>query len=174
MKFSSVLSYLALGVSVAIAAPTVVEVDITPQANLPGLNAVQTKYANAIIVKAKADGVGAHGCRAAIATAMVESSIIMYANNAVPESLKYHHDRISSDRDHVGLFQQPASIYRNVKCDMDPACSAGQFFAEMKTVRGWQTMAVGTLAQKIQRSAYPDRYAKQVGLATNVCKAGGL
>lgn len=68
MKFSSVLSYLALGVSAAVAAPTI-EVDM---ANLPGLNAVQTKYANAIIAKAKADGVGAQGCQAAIATAMVE------------------------------------------------------------------------------------------------------
>lgn len=71
MKLSSILSYLALGVSAAIAAPAV-EVDIDRRANLPGLNAVQTKYANAIIAQAKADGVGAHGCQAAIATAMVE------------------------------------------------------------------------------------------------------
>lgn len=98
----------------------------------------------------------------------------MYANKGVPESLKYPHDRVGSDRDSVGLFQQPASIYKNVKCDMGAACSAGQFFAEMKRIKGWQTMAVGTLCQKIQRTAYPDRYAKQVGLATVVCKAGGL
>lgn len=98
----------------------------------------------------------------------------MYANRGVPESLKFPHDRVGSDYDRIGLFQQPASIYRNVKCDMDAACSAGQFFAEMKKFVGWQTMPVGTLCQKIQRSTYPDRYAKQVGLATNVCKAGGL
>lgn len=98
----------------------------------------------------------------------------MYANNGAPESLKYPHDRISSDRDRIGLFQQPASIYNNIKCDMDAACSASQFYAEMKKIRGWQNMAIGTLCQKIERSAYPDRYAKQVGLATNVCKAGGL
>ncbi|KAM0461522.1 hypothetical protein ACHAPV_004228 [Trichoderma viride] len=173
MKLSSILSYLTLGVSITVAAP-VVEVDIDRRANLPGLNAVQTKYANAIITKAKADGVGAHGCQAAIATAMVESSIIMYANNRVPESLKYAHDRVGSDRDRIGLFQQPASIYKNIKCDMDAACSASQFYAEMKKISGWQNMAIGTLCQKIERSAYPDRYAKQVGLATNVCKAGGL
>lgn len=71
MKLSSILSYLTLGVSVTVAAPAV-EVDIDRRANLPGLNAVQTKYANAIIAKAKTDGVGAHGCQAAIATAMVE------------------------------------------------------------------------------------------------------
>lgn len=98
----------------------------------------------------------------------------MYANNAVPASLKYHHDRIGSDHDSIGLFQQRASIYKNIACDMEAGCSAGQFFAEMKRVKGWQTMAVGTLCQKVQRSAYPDRYAKQVGAATKVCAAGGL
>lgn len=98
----------------------------------------------------------------------------MYANNAVPESLKYPHDRIGSDHDAIGIFQQRASIYRNIAVTMSPAGSAGQFFAEMKKISGWRTMAVGTLCQKVQRSAYPDRYAKQVGLATNVCKAGGL
>lgn len=70
MKFSSVLSYLALGVSAVAAAPAV-EVEVN-MANLPGLNALQTKYANAIIEQAKKDGVGAQGCQAAIATAMVE------------------------------------------------------------------------------------------------------
>lgn len=98
----------------------------------------------------------------------------MYANNAVPASLKYPHDRVGSDHDSVGLFQQRASIYKDVKCDMDAACSAGLFFTEMKRVKGWQTMAVGTLCQRVQRSAYPDRYNKFVPTATKVCKAGGL
>lgn len=98
----------------------------------------------------------------------------MYANNRVPASLKFPHDRVGSDHDNIGLFQQPASIYKNIACDMGAACSAGQFYIEMKKVGGWQHMAIGTLCQKVQRSAYPDRYAKQVGLATNVCKAGGL
>lgn len=98
----------------------------------------------------------------------------MYANNAVPQSLKYPHDRVGSDGDHIGLFQQRASIYKNVGCDMNAACSTGQFFNEMKKIKDWQTMSIGTLCQKIQRTAYPDRYAKQVGLATNICKAGGL
>jgi hypothetical protein len=98
----------------------------------------------------------------------------MYANNAVPASLTYAHDRVGSDHDRIGLFQQRASIYKNIKCDMDAACSAGQFYSEMKRVNGWQSMAIGTLCQKVERSAYPDRYTKQVGLATAVCKAGGL
>lgn len=98
----------------------------------------------------------------------------MYANNAVPPSLKYHHDRIGSDHDSIGLFQQRASIYKNIACDMDASCSAGQFIAEMKRVKDWQTIAVGTLCQKVQKSAYPDRYTKQVPAAIRVCAAGGL
>jgi hypothetical protein len=71
MKSSTVFSYLALGVSATVAAPTV-EANIDRRANLPGLNAVQTRYANAIIARAKEDGVGAQGCQAAIAASMVE------------------------------------------------------------------------------------------------------
>lgn len=90
MKVSQIIAYLALGTSAAYALPTEaveaeavdntadfeVEVDdIEARANLPGLNAVQTKYANAIIAQAKKDKVGAHGCQAGIATAMVEVSL---------------------------------------------------------------------------------------------------
>ncbi|QPG93591.1 hypothetical protein C2857_001068 [Epichloe festucae Fl1] len=173
MKFSSALIYLALGASAAVAAPTP-EVDVEVRANMPGLNAVQSKYARAIVAKAKADGVGRHGCEAAIATGLVESSIIMYANNNAPASLKLPHDRVGSDHDSVGIFQQRVSIYKDLKCDMDAGCSAGQFFADMKRVNGWKTMAVGTLCQKVQRSAYPDRYARRVGEAAKICAAGGL
>lgn len=98
----------------------------------------------------------------------------MYANKGVPESMQLPHDAVGSDHDSVGLFQQRASIYKNVKCDMDAACSAGQFYAEMKRVKNWQNMDVGTLCQKVQRSGYPDRYGKHVAEATQLCRAGGL
>lgn len=77
MKFSSVFTYFALGVSAAVAAPAV-EVNIDRRDNLPGLNALQTKYASAIIAKAKAEGVGAQGCQAAIATSLVEVRLARY------------------------------------------------------------------------------------------------
>lgn len=78
MKYSSVVTYLALIASAAVAAPAP-EVDLQARANLPGLNAVQTKYANAIIAQAKKDNVGAHGCQAAIATSMTEVRLAKYA-----------------------------------------------------------------------------------------------
>lgn len=68
MQFSSIIHYLAFAASIAIAVPTEAEVS----ANLPGLNAVQSGYARSIIAKANAEGVGRHGCEAAIATAIVE------------------------------------------------------------------------------------------------------
>jgi len=57
---------------------------------------------------------------------------------------------------------------------MDPAKSAAQFFAGMKGIRGWEAMDIGKLCQKVQRSAYPDRYAKRVSEAGKICAAGGL
>nr|8B2H_A Chain A, SH3b domain-containing protein [Thermothielavioides terrestris] len=142
--------------------------------NLPGLNSVQSSHARAIIGEAKKEGVGRHGCEAGIATALVESNILIYANKAVPASLKYPHDAVGSDHDSVGIFQQRAKYYPNIAADMDPARSAAQFFAKMKGIKGWQSMAVGTLCQKVQGSAYPDRYAKRVSEATKICQAGGL
>ena len=97
----------------------------------------------------------------------------MYANNAVPASLKYPHDRVGSDHDSIGLFQQRAMYYPNIASDMDAAKSAAQFFAIMKKISGWKTMDVGTLCQKVQRSAYPTAYNKQVGIARDICTAGG-
>ncbi|KAL2807748.1 hypothetical protein BJX63DRAFT_440015 [Aspergillus granulosus] len=141
--------------------------------NLPGLGATQSAHAKKIIQQAKDQGVGSHGCQAAIATALVESGIYIYANNAVPESLNYPHDKVGSDHDSVGIFQQRA-VYYDVKKAMDPAGSAEMFLDKMMGISGWEDMAVGTLCQKVQVSAYPDRYAERVAEAQEICAAGGL
>ncbi|EPS31839.1 hypothetical protein POX_d05969 [Penicillium oxalicum] len=142
--------------------------------NLPGLSATQSQHARDIIAEAKREGLGLQGCSAGIATALVESSILIYANNAVPASLNYPHDAVGSDHDSIGIFQQRAMYYPNIAADMDAAKSAAQFFQKMKSISGWQTMAIGTLCQKVQVSAYPDRYAARAADAQNICKAGGI
>ncbi|KAF7122490.1 hypothetical protein CNMCM5793_000515 [Aspergillus hiratsukae] len=142
--------------------------------NLPGLSATQSSHARKIIGEAKKEGLGRQGCLAGIATALVESNILIYANKKVPESLKYPHDAVGSDYDSVGIFQQRAVYYPNIAADMDPARSAAQFFAKMKNISGWKTMSVGKLCQKVQVSAYPDRYAQRVPAAEKICSAGGL
>nr|8B2E_A Chain A, Muramidase [Kionochaeta sp.] len=141
---------------------------------LPGLDALQTRNALAIIAEAKKENVGPHGCQAAITTGLTESSLRILANNAVPPSLQYPHDGLGSDHDSIGIFQQRASIYKDIRCDMDAACSASQFFKVMKGVSGWQTLDVATLCQRVQKSAYPAAYQKFTALAVGVCKAGGL
>jgi hypothetical protein len=98
----------------------------------------------------------------------------MYANKKVPASLKYPHDKVGSDYDSVGIFQQRAIYYPNIAADMDAAKSAAQFFKQMKNVKGWKSMEVGKLCQKVQVSAYPSRYTERVAEAKKICAAGGL
>ncbi|KAL2163601.1 hypothetical protein VTH06DRAFT_5659 [Thermothelomyces fergusii] len=142
--------------------------------NLPGLDSVQTRNARAIIAQADSEGVGRQGCLAVVATALVESGIRVLANPNVPESLNYPHDGLGTDHDSIGIFQQRAIYYPDIAADMDPARSAAQFLAKMKTISGWQTMDVGQLCQKVQVSAYPDRYGQRVPEATQICEAAGM
>jgi hypothetical protein len=72
------------------------------------------------------------------------------------------------------IFQQRYKYYKNVKKDMDPAGSAAQFFAIMKGIKGWKTMNVGTLCQKVQKSACPSCYSKHVAAAKKICAADGF
>jgi hypothetical protein len=92
----------------------------------------------------------------------------------VPASLNYPHDKVGSDYDSVGIFQQRAVYYPNIAADMDAARSAGQFYAKMKGISGWKSMEVGKLCQKVQGSAYPSRYAERLPEAKKICAAGGL
>lgn len=81
---------------------------------------------------------------------------------------------MGSDYDSVGIFQQRATYYPDIAADMDAAQSAAQFFAQMQNIDGWETMDIGTLCQKVQVSAYPDRYAEREAEASDICTAGGL
>lgn len=49
---------------------------------------------------------------------------------------------------------------------MDPAYSAGAFYRKLVTIPRWQAMPLTAAAQAVQRSAYPDAYAKWEGDAT--------
>ncbi|CAG8239544.1 unnamed protein product [Penicillium olsonii] len=142
--------------------------------SLPGLTATQSKHAKAIINEAKSESLGRQGCLAGIATALVESNIYIYANKKVPASLDYPHDKVGSDYDSVGIFQQRAVYYPNIAANMDAAKSAAQFFSKMKGISGWKSMEVGKLCQKVQDSAYPTRYAERFPEAKQICATGGL
>ncbi|KOS18370.1 hypothetical protein ESCO_002914 [Escovopsis weberi] len=141
---------------------------------LPGCNDAQTRNARAIMQEVANEGLGKAGCLCAITTALTESYIGILANHAAPESLNFLHDGLGADNDSVGIFQQRVQWYTNLACDMDAACSAKQFLAVMKTVPGWETMETGALCQAVQRSEKPDAYSRKIGMAIQICAAGGF
>lgn len=121
-------------------------------------------------------GDAADAAQIGLMTALVESGdpMKMYANNSVPESLKYRHDAVGSDHDSVGLFQQRDNgAWGTVAQRMDPYESAKLFYRELSKF-DWQSMEPGDAAQKVQRSAFPDRYAAKMDRAGQLYGDTGL
>lgn len=76
------------------------------------------------------------------------------------------------DRDSVGLFQQrPSQGWGTVAQIMDPVYAAGKFYDELVTVPNWRTAPLTEVAQAVQRSAFPDAYAKWEDEATVLATA---
>lgn len=116
-------------------------------------NGTQTSNAKIIIQVAKQMGVGKRGAIIGIATALQESGLI-----------NLH----SGDRDSQGLFQQrPSQGWGTVAQVTNPAYAARSFFSRLKG-EDYQHMALTVAAQNVQRSAYPDAYAKWEGRATGI------
>lgn len=81
MKFSAALVVAAMGAAPAAALPTDITGDLPPRtySNLSGL---QSKYARGIMAQAKREHLGSQGCRAGIATALVEVSRLVLPRQA--------------------------------------------------------------------------------------------
>ena len=121
------------------------------------------KYADAIIQEGRRRGITDRGIQIALATAMVESGMKMYANPADPQSMQMPHDAVGYDHDSVGLFQQRANGAWGSTADrMDPARSAGMFYEQLAK-QDYNTGDAGAHAQRVQRSAFPDRYGQKMG-----------
>ena len=133
-------------------------------------------FAGEIARKAKDMGLDRLAAKIGLATALVESGnpLKMWANRAVPESLSYRHDAIGSDYDSVGLFQQRNNgAWGTVKQRMTPYDSAGMFFTKLKSF-DYKSMDPGAAAQKVQVSAFPGRYAQQMGAAEALLNKVGV
>jgi hypothetical protein len=104
------------------------------------------QLANAAIIEqvGRQRGVPSRGWVIALATAAQESGL---------RNLPY------GDRDSLGLFQQRAS-WGSVAQRLDPVWSSGKFFGSLEQVAGWERLPVTDAAQAVQRSAYPDAYAR--------------
>lgn len=93
-------------------------------------------------------------------TALQESGLRMYANSNVPDSLNYPHDAVGSDYDSLNPFQQRVKYWGTVAQLMNLDYAINAFYAALVRVSGWQNLAPGIAAQKVQVSDYPDAYAK--------------
>jgi LysM repeat protein len=117
----------------------------------------QLANAATIVAVGRSLGVSDYGLVIALATAMQESSL---------RNIDYGH------LDSVGLFQQrPSAGWGDVAQLTDPVYAARLFYGgptnpnKGKTrglldIAGWQSLTVTQAAQKVQKSAYPNAYAK--------------
>ena len=134
-------------------------------------------FVEEIARNAKAHGLPDRGAMIGVGTAFVESGnpLKMYANQSVPDSLQYRHDAVGSDHDSVGLFQQRQAGWGTLAQRMNPYQSAGLFFdAMLRKFPNWGSMEPGAVAQGVQVSAFPDRYAKVMGAALQAVKNTSL
>jgi cell wall-associated NlpC family hydrolase len=70
-------------------------------------------------------------------------------------------DLPSGTSDSLGLFQQRPSMGWGTPAEiMQPVYAATQFYTALVKVPGWQSLPLTVAAQDVQRSAYPDAYAK--------------
>jgi Na+-transporting methylmalonyl-CoA/oxaloacetate decarboxylase gamma subunit len=80
----------------------------------------------------------------AITTAYQESKI---------RNLRY------GDRDSLGLFQQrPSQGWGTAEQILDPVFSTNAFYDALVRIKGYETEDITTIAQRVQRSAYPEAY----------------
>ncbi|WP_406334589.1 hypothetical protein OG814_14355 [Streptomyces zaomyceticus] len=71
------------------------------------------------------------------------------------------------DRDSLGLFQQRPSMGWGTPAQiMDPVYSAGKFYEGLEKVRGYSRLPLTVAAQKVQKSGFPQAYAKHEPDAT--------
>lgn len=124
------------------------------------------EYAREILRAGRDMGIEPKGIVIAFATVSVECDWIMYANRNDPESLNFPHERVGSDANSVGLFQQRAPWWGTVAQRMDPYESAKMFFAELDKLNYLDpSRSPGRYAQAVQKSAFPDRYDRRMGEA---------
>jgi hypothetical protein len=123
-------------------------------------NGTQRDNATTIVEVGLALGVSDRGLVVALAAAMQESQLYNLGNLGA-----------NNDHDSVGLFQQRPSMGWGSEAKLtDPVYSATAFYLALRRVSGWESMEVTRAAQRVQRSAFPNAYAKWETDATALSK----
>ncbi|MEJ3655708.1 C40 family peptidase [Actinomycetes bacterium KLBMP 9759] len=114
----------------------------------------QRQNAATIIGVARDLGAPPRAWLVALATAMQESTL---------RNINY------GDRDSLGLFQQrPSQGWGSPSQVTDPVYSTTIFIERLLEVPGWEALPVTVAAQTVQRSAFPEAYAKWEPLASEL------
>lgn len=127
--------------------------------SVPGLEDPAEQIANAKTIQATgvAMNIPARGQVVALATALQESGL---------RNLTY------GDRDSLGLFQQrPSQGWGTANEILDPVHASTMFYEALEKVSGWQSLSVTQAAQAVQKSGFPEAYAKWEPLATALQQA---
>lgn len=104
----------------------------------------QAHYTSIIVGVSVRRGLPARAATIAMATVYQETDI---------RNLDY------GDRDSVGLFQQrPSQGWGTVEQIMDPYYSTGKFYDALEKIPGWRRGDITEMAQRVQRSGFPDAY----------------
>ncbi len=137
---------------------------VTPGGKLPtvtSLTSDQTHDAAVIIAVGQQRSVPSRGWVIAIATALQESDLRNLPNLGA-----------SNDHDSLGLFQQrPSQGWGTSAQILDPVYASTKFYEHLVKVPNWQTLPLTDAAQAVQRSAFPDAYAKHEPFATEIVNA---
>ena len=121
------------------------------------LNADQAANASTIYNVAAQRKLSTHAAALGIGTAMQESKLTNLSEG---------------DRDSVGLFQQrPSQGWGTVAQIMNPSYAAGKFFDALVQVPNWETLPFTVACQKVQRSGFPNAYARWEGMANAAATA---
>ena len=149
---------------------------VVADATASGLDERQLQHAATIVEAGRSRGIPDRGIIVALAAALQESRLTVYANDGaggdlapdqsgISRSLELPHEAIGTDHGSLGIFQQQWPWWGSMEELMRPATSAELFYAALLRVPGWESMPVTVAAQAVQRSAYPSAYADDEPLA---------
>ncbi|MGW4896412.1 hypothetical protein ACWEQL_29795 [Kitasatospora sp. NPDC004240] len=117
----------------------------------------QASNASTISAVAHSRGLPDRAVTISLATAMQESKI---------------RNLTGGDRDSVGLFQQrPSQGWGTVEQIMDPVYATNKFLDGLVKVPGYTRLPLTDAAQQVQKSGYPQAYAKHETKATLLASA---
>ncbi|MET7619422.1 hypothetical protein [Streptomyces sp. NPDC005408] len=121
------------------------------------LSAEQAANAATISAVGTTRGMPERAVTIALATALQESGL---------RNIKH------GDRDSLGLFQQrPSKGWGTTRQILDPVYAAGKFYEHLAEVPGYSRLPLTVAAQRVQRSGFPQAYAKHEPDATLLAAA---